>query len=225
MKLRQAVSQIRASFKWLNSDNLITDRAIASELKSVAYLLVKRQTDKRKLLGSNTLFTQVDCLEMERVPLAECCSYTSPCDIGKSVLTIPKIAENVYGLLIQGVYSIDKKVRFNYMDPNRYTNYLRLYPTGEQRERVFWIQNNHLYITDPNIQTVTLSAFFEEDIDLSIYGCNRATFECPTNPLDLEFKCPGFLLNDVFSVVRDNLSKTYKNSQADDTENNRDESK
>lgn len=223
MKLREAVSQIRSLYKWVSSDNLLTERAIASELKSVAYLLIKRETDRRKLLGSNTLFTQIDCLQMEKVPLAECCSYSSPCQIGKSKLTIPKIAENNYGLLIQGVYNIDKTVRFDYIDPNRYSNYLNLYKN--KSKKFFWILNNHLYITDPDIEVVTLSAFFEEDVDLSVYGCGCEDFVCPTNPLDVEFKCPGFLLNTVFTIVRDNLGRTYKQSEIDTQEDNRDTSK
>lgn len=223
--VRDIVSQVRTSFKLVSSDNILTDRAVANELKSVAYLLIKQQTDKRKLLGSDTLFTQIDCLTMESASLAECCSYTSPCKIGKSKLNIPKIGENIYGPLIQGVYSIDKKVRFDYIDPNRYANYLTLYPKSQQKNRFYWIRNNHLYITDPNIETVTISAFFEDDIDLSIYGCNCDNFKCPQNPLDAEFKCPGFLLNNVLSITRDNINATFKRSIEDEQEDNRDTSK
>lgn len=220
--VRSYVSQIRSSFKLLNSDNLISDRGVMNELKSVSYLLIKQQTDKRKLLDSDTLFTQIECLQMEPVPIAECCNYTSPCLIGKSKLPIPKIGENIYGQLIQGVYSIDKKIKFDYIDPNRYTNYLNLYPKDKQTEKFFWIRNGHLYITDPDIETVTLSAYFEDDIDILVYGCNCEDNKCPQNPLDVEFKCPGFLLNDVLTITRRNLAETYKRSTADTQEDNMD---
>lgn len=223
--LRDVVSQIRTSFKLMSSDNLISDRAIASELKSVSFQLIKQQTDKRKLMGSDTLFTQIDCLQMEPASLAECCSYTSPCQIARSVLDIPDIAENIYGPLIQGVYSIDKKNVFDYIDPNRYANYLSLYPKKQQKEKYFWIRNNKLYISDPNIETVVLSAFFEEDINTTIYGCGCDKQPCPQNPLDAEFKCPGYLLNSVISITRSNLVETYKRSQEDPQEDNKDQAR
>lgn len=224
MLLREAVAQIRSSFKLISSDNLITDRCIANELRAVSYLLIKQQTDKRKLLASDSLFTVIDCLQMETAPITECCNYTSPCEIGKSKEPLPKIGENIYGLLIQGVYSIDKKVRFDYIDPNRYISFLNLYPNS--KKKFFWVMNKHLYITDPNIEVVALSAFFEEDINEALYDCNCADDKnCPTNPLDLEFKCPGFLLNNVLTITRDNLSRTYKQSVADTQEDNFDQSK
>lgn len=224
MKVREAVSQLRSSFKLYSSDNAISDRAISKELKSVALLLIKQQTDRRKLMGSSSIFTEIECLEMEKVPLAECCDYTSPCSIGKSKKPIPKVAENIYGPLAQGVFSIDKKSKFTYMDVNRYANFLRLYP--ENNKKTFWIKNNHLYISDPNITVVSLSAYFEEDFDVSLYKCNCTNEDkCPQNPLDADFKCPGFLLNNVMTITRDNLLRTYKQSQEDPQENNKDEAR
>lgn len=224
MTNREIVSQLRTSFKLISSDNLVSDRACLQELRNAAFLLIKQQTDKRKLMASDTLFTQIDCLELERVSLAECCSYTSPCEIGKSKVKIPKIAENIYGPVIQGVYSIDKKVRFDFIDPNRYANYLHLYPKSKQKNKFFWIRNEHLYITDPNIEIVTLSAFFEDDIDTTVYGCDCESIKCPQNPLDAEFKCPGFLINNVLTIARDSILKTYKRSTPDNQEDNLDQS-
>lgn len=223
MTVREAVSQIRTMNKWISSDDLITDRAVASEIKSVSQLLIKQQTDKRKLMASNSIFTQIDCVEMEAAQLAECCSYTSPCQIGKSKQKIPKIGDNIYGLLIQGVYSIDKRVKFDYIDPNRYANFLNLYPKSDKK--FFWVRNDHLYITDPDIEIVALSAFFEDDVDTSLYNCDCDGQDCPPNPLDKEFKCPGFLINNVFTITRDNLTRSYRNSVEDKTENNLSEAK
>ena len=46
---RKLVSDVRAMHKLLSTDNLVTDRAIFSEIKNNALLLVKRETNLRKL--------------------------------------------------------------------------------------------------------------------------------------------------------------------------------
>jgi len=223
MILRQAVSQIRTLMKLTSSDNTITNRALADELRSTAMQLIKRETDKRRLLASSTIFTEIPCIELEKVPLAECCNYRSDCEISRSKYKLPKIAENIYGVLTQGVYSIDKKQEFNFIDVDRYINYLNIYKNKKyKKETFYWITNGYLYITNPNIETVRISAYFEEDVDFSLYTCGECK-ECPDNPLDLEFKCPGYLVPNVLSVVRDTLLKTYKRSVQDNTENDKDE--
>lgn len=210
--VRDIVSKVRAMFKLVSKDDVISDRAIAAEVRDTSYMLIKRETDKRKLFASPNLFTEIPCVEMVEVPLTDCCSYTSPCMIAASKYPIPRIAENMYGLLIQGVYSIDRRMKFVYTTPSAYMNYLAL--DVKKKTDFFWVYNNHLYITNPDIQLVTLSAFFEEDVDWSLYSCSD-TSTCPPNPLDLPFKCPGYLQSDVSNLTYQSLLRTYKQSKED----------
>ena len=62
--LRKLVSDIRSMHKLLSSDNLITDRVIASEIKNNSLLLIKRETNLRKLWATGTLFTTIPCLRL-----------------------------------------------------------------------------------------------------------------------------------------------------------------
>lgn len=223
MTVRDGVSEIRSMFKLVNMDDLISDRAIASAIKTTSLKFIKQQTDKRKLLSSPNIFTELTCLKMQQVPLAECCTYISECTISRSVAQIPKIAENIYGLLVQGVWSIDKKNEFSQMDANRYANSLRL--KLKNPKQYYWVLNNYLYISSPDIELATISACFEDDIDFTKYTCDDSVPDCNENPLDLEFKCPGFLQRDIFSEVYTTMLKTYKNSQDDKTSDQNDTSK
>lgn len=222
LTIRSWVSDIRTSFKLISGDNLISDRMIASELLDVATKLIKQQTDKRKLFFTDTLFTELPCLQMVKTSLAECCDYVSECYIARSQKKIPKIAENIHGLLYKGVFTIDRKSTFTYVDVERYVNLLKLYPGKSFRH--FWISGGYLYISDPHIERVSLVAFFEEPVDPILYHCSDIENLCPTNPLDLEFKCPGYLKDDIKRIVRDNLMRTYKQSQDDKTHDNNDTS-
>jgi len=68
---RKLVSDVRSMHKLLSTDNLITDRAVMSEIKNNAFLLIKRETNLRKLWATDTVFTTIPCLEMVEVPISD----------------------------------------------------------------------------------------------------------------------------------------------------------
>lgn len=225
MTVRDAVSQIRSFFKLLSSDNDISDRAIAAELKSTSLQLIKQETDKRKLFSSDNIFTTIPCLEMEPVPISDCCDYVSDCNIAKSKKQLPKVAENMYGLLVQGTFNLETKEKFNYIDPSRYVGLLHIYPEGKYNKKHWWIVDRYLYFNDENVEKVKFSALFEEDFNPNDFNCNCEPDPCPPNPLDVEFHCPGYLVMRCLSLVRDTMLKTYSRSTQDNTENDIDEQK
>ncbi len=105
--LRKLVSDVRSMHKILSTDSLITDRAIASEIRNNSLLLIKQETNLRKLWATSTLFTTIPCLEMIEVPISECCGYVDPCSVARSKFKLPRISEGNYQYLIQGVWSIN----------------------------------------------------------------------------------------------------------------------
>jgi len=165
--LRKLVSDVRAMHKLLSTDNLITDRVVASEIKNNTLLLVKRETNLRKLWATDTLFTTIPCLELVEVPISECCDYVDPCTVARTKYKLPRICEGNYQYLIQGVYSINamsgqgKKLKETTI--NRYLNLLKL--PIIKNEQYYWIANGgYLYVNNPLLQAVRISAFFEEDV-------------------------------------------------------------
>ena len=128
--LRKLVSDVRSVHKILSTDSLITDRAIASEIRNNSLLLIKRETNLRKLWATDTLFTTIPCLEMVEVSISECCNYVDECSIARTKFKLPRISEGNYQYVIQGVYSINamsgvgKKLKE--ITINRYINLLKL---------------------------------------------------------------------------------------------------
>ena len=224
--LRKLVSDVRSMHKLLSSDNLITDRVVASEIRNNTLLLVKRETNLRKLWATGTLFTTIPCLEMVEVPLSECCEYVDECTIARSKFKLPRISEGNYQYVIQGVYSINamggKGKKLKEITVNRYMNLLKL--PIIKNEEYFWIINDYLYITNPLLQKIRISAFFEEDVSNEIMypecGCGtpQATDEewC-MNPLDKEFALPGYLEKQVLELTSQKLLSTYFSIKTDMT--------
>lgn len=224
--LRKLVSDIRGTHKILSTDSMITDRVIASEIRNSSLLLIKRETNLRKLWSTDSIFTTIPCLEMIEVPISECSDYVDNNTIARSKYKIPKIAEGNYQYVIQGVYSINalggtgKKIKETTV--NRYINLLKLPKT--KNEDYFWITNEYLYISNPLIEAIRLVAYFEEDVnnDIMFSECNCGDTpnedEYCKNPLDKKFSLPGYLEKQVLQLTSETLLKTYFSIKNDITQ-------
>jgi hypothetical protein len=224
--LRKLVSDVRSMHKLLSTDNLITDRAVASEVKNNALLLIKRETNLRKLWATDTLFTTIPCLEMVEVPISECCDFVDPCTVARTRYKLPRIAEGNYQYIIQGVYSINalsgRGTKFKEITINRYVNLIKL--PIIKRESYFWIMNGYLYISNPLIQAIRISALFEQDVPNEIMfpecGCGGIEYtdsEWCKNPLDKPYALPGYLEKQVLELTSQKLLTTYFRLKTDQT--------
>lgn len=221
--VRKLVSDIRGLHKLLSTDAIITDRVIASELKINGLLLLKRETNLRRLWATDTIFVTLPCLQMIEVPISECCDYADPCTISRSKLKLPRICEGNYQYLIQGVYSINamrgKATKLKEITINRYINLLKL--PIIKKDTYYWISNDYLYITNPMIQAVRMAALFEEDVSNELMypdcecGGKPTLNELCKNPLDKESFIPGYLEKQVLQLTSQTLLSTYFGVRAD----------
>jgi hypothetical protein len=225
--VRKLVSDVRAMHRLLSTDNLITDRAIASEIKNNTILLVKRETNLRRLWATDTLFTTIPCLELEQVSITECCDFVDDCTIARTKLKLPRISEGNYQYLIQGVWSINAMggmgKKFKDISINRYLNLLKL--PIIKNESYYWIVNDYLYLTDPLVQKVRIAALFEEDIPNEVRYSGKCEEDITDeqwcmNPLDRESFCPGYLEKQVLELTSQKLLNTYFRLKDDLATNN-----
>ena len=230
--LRKLVSDVRSMHKLLSTDALITDRAIASEIRNHALMLIKRETNLRKLWATDTLFTTIPCLELIEVPISECCDYVDPCSVARTKFKIPRISEGNYQYIIQGVYSINalggngKKLKE--ITINRYVNLIKL--PIIKNEEYYWITNGYLYVSNPLVKSIRLVALFEQDVPNEVMfpqdcDCgNKVTVEdwCK-NPLDKPFALPGYLESQVLELTANKLMATYFRLNDDKTQDNKDD--
>lgn len=225
--LRKLVSDTRSMHKLLSTDSLITDRVIASEIRNNSLLLIKRETNLRKLWATDTVFTTIPCLEMVEVPISECCDYVDPCNVARSKYKLPRISEGNYQYVIQGVYSINamsgQGKKLKEITVNRYINLLKL--PIIKKEEYYWISNGYLYVSNPLLKAIRFVALFEEDVPNEILypECDCGTPQYTTeelckNPLDKEFALPGYLEKQVLELTSQKLLQTYFNVKTDATE-------
>lgn len=224
---RKLISDVRSMHKLLSTDALITDRVIFSELRNNTNLLVKRETNLRKLWATDTLFTTIPCLEMCEVPISECCNYVDECTVSRSVHRLPRISEGNYQYVIQGVYSINamggngKKLKE--ITINRYINLLKL--PIIKNDTYYWIIDGYLYTNNPLLKALRVSCFFEEEVPNEIMypdcGCGKqySLDDLCKNPLDREFSLPGYLEKQVLDLTSQKLLNTYFKLKTDIADN------
>lgn len=208
MKVREIVSKVRTSINALSTDIFVSDRYILSILQDINIKLVTQQLQTRAYWTSPNLFTSLDCLDMEQVPLYTCCDTTTECTIAKSKKKLPEIVDTMYGLVISGVWSIDSKNEFKELEsPRRLENLLKIYP-NKNHNRYYFVQNGYLYITNPLIERVKFTAMFKSFFDKEEYSCENTTSGCKENPLDQEFKTLPKIVSDVTRLTTEEIINT-----------------
>jgi len=219
---RKIVSDIKASNRILSGDAVLNDRAILSHAINVSKQLIRRELNLRKLTTTDSIYTVIPCLELIEVDLSECCSYADECTIARTKTQIPRIEESNYLNAIQAVFSINQKIKLKEITPSRYINILNL--PKRINETYFWLQNNYLYVTNPNVETVKLIAWFAEEVPTEILypqGCDSCkckeviNTELCKNPMDNEFKAPGYLHKPIIDMTTEYLLRTYFNVPMD----------
>lgn len=225
--LRKLISDVRSSHRLLNTDNSITDRAIGSEIVINGTMLIKRESNLRKLWATDTLFTTIPCLELIEVPVSECFDYIDNQTIARTKIKIPKFAEGTYQYIIQGVYSINvlggKGKKLKEVTINRYLNLLKL--NHLKQEEYYIITNDYIYVTNPNVRAIRLSAMFDSIVPNNILypesecGSNIVSNDdyCK-NPLDREYALPSYLEKQTLDLVSQKLLNTYFRIKQDQTQ-------
>jgi hypothetical protein len=135
------------------------------------------------------------------------------------------MSDGIYGLLIHGVFSVDTSQRLKEVTLSRYINLLQL--GLPKKDTYYWIYDRYLYVSSPYVKVVNIWAYFEEDIpdELLYPECDCATRRknpC-ANPLDEEFKCPGYLEEVVVKDTLETLLRTYFRVPVDHTSDNKDD--
>lgn len=216
--------------KLIFSDNIITDRVILGEILSAANLIVGQSLEKRKYWQSPTLFTPINCLEMEQIPLNQCCEYIGDRMVAVSKTSLPKIGEGMFGLAIQGVFGADGSIKFKPTNPNRYANLLKLSIPG--KDKYYWVRDDgRVVVTNEDTRLVNMYAYFTEMVPNSLLypGKDCDCLPKPTNeqlcrnPLDNNFHFISNRMFDLKQLVYKNLMSVYHQTAKDVTSNQLDE--
>lgn len=159
---------------------------------------------------------------MEVVPLSECCDYQSDCMVARTKKKIPKISEGIFGLLIQSVFS-PGMTKFDFASVDRFVNILKL--GNKNTKKYFWIQDDRIYISNHNIENISVYAYFDEEFsakDLSECQDKFTDDDTCVNPIDKPFPIPSYLEKNLIDMVNEVINRIYFQHIEDNTTDNKD---
>jgi hypothetical protein len=204
------IARVKNANKFVNSDDLISDRFIYNMLKSKASVLIKREINLKKLLFSDNLYQAYECICLIPAPGAEC---DLGCPIRRTKKKLPQIEEGLYSYFIQGVFNTSNSEELFPTTIRDFINHTRL--RIKTNRKYYTIRNGYLYVLDPDVESVNMYAYFTESIE-DLDGT-----EC-MSMYDKQFKFPGYLTDTLIEMCTQSLMN-YQRIPQDLEDNNRDE--
>jgi len=206
----ELISRIKNSNKFLSDDDLISDRFIYSLLKQKASVLIKREANLRKLLASDNVYQNYECLHLIPAKGSEC---DLKCPVRRSKNRLPKIEEGLYSYFIQGVFNTSNSEEIFPTTIRDFINHGRL--RIKTPKKFYSIKDGYLYVLDPDVECVNIYAYFTEPIeDLDGTQC--------VSMYEKEFKIPAYLVDSLIELCNQSLINYHK-FPMEMEDNNRDE--
>lgn len=217
--VREVISEVRNDLRANSIDEWVPSKYIHSKLKGAASLFIKREADDRRLQKYLDIWTVIECLEMEEIPLIQCCNIDIPnCKtVMRSKKKLPDIYSTRYGYAMT-ISSVDYERDYLATTPREY-KYNMNREFVDRSKRYFWIENGHLIIPGSMVQNVRVRAIFvDKAAAVRLNTCGDENTGC-VNFLDQEFVVPEHLLKNVKDATTSAILNSYKQLQPDELPN------
>jgi len=210
MTIYQFISDVSNSIQAINKDDRVSDRYIYSLAKDyTSYLLSQRPL--RDVFRDSSIFTEVTCVEMERIRADKCeIAEFRKCDkVMRTTCKLPDIFNSSIGPIIISVSNITGE-----------TEYQRLRTLADfkmQQKRkfqnatsYFYLANGYLYVVGSTPEIVSINALFTDKLEAeSFTECGNKVDACAT-PYDFDIVIPNKYISTVKDQVVKHITTTYK---------------
>lgn len=217
--VREVISEVRIDLRANNIDEWVPSKYLHSKLQDAASLFIKREADDKRLQKYMDLWVTIDCLEMEEVPLIQCCDLDIPnCKtVMRSKKKLPDVYSTRYGYVLT-VSSVDYGRNYTATTPREY-QYILNREFVDKSKRYFWIENGHLIIPGSMVQNVRVRGMFLNKAEAVRFNvCGDDSTGC-VNLLDQEFVAPEHLLKNIKDATVAAILNSYKQLQQDELPN------
>lgn len=226
MTNRMVISRIRKIFKEVHADSRFTSRLAYSILLSISKLLIKRDSERLKMMNQSNLFKKLKCVEIIEAPAIDpCCGIKSKCTVFRTKDRLPTIYADTYGPLIRNVTTIDGSKTLTSIQPQEFER-IENNPWNKKRStKYYFYSDGYLYFPRGSFKMVDVDAYWEESID-GISKCkDKSTEDKKCQPfLDRDFNIPGYFEATLFQLAEQEIKGTYasiptKEHQVDKNDN------
>lgn len=226
MKIKQYISNLVNDFKAYEGDMQLSPKFLYYKSIDIgADFVAKSNSAMRRLYKLQEGWKAIECLEMEEVPVTECCDIdTRICQkLMKSKYPIPNTFTSMFGNVIKYVSSNNLGSFYDPTTP-------RDWKAKQKREfkdkskKFYWLINNYIYIPIPigelgTPESIRLEGWFIEPWKADELNALNDNKEICINPLDYEMPLPESLRNDVSKEMYNQLRQVYLQISNDDYPN------
>lgn len=209
----EIISKIRNANKFISKDDKLSDRWVLASAYDIVKRLMKQGNNLVKAYKSDEIFQYLPCIKMTCVDISECTSISSGVKVAKSVNKLPEIETGLNGFLIQRVVTIDG-TDISKTTAREYSSISNMKYAANKL--YYWIQNGYLYISNPEIELVNMSAYFKDYLETEEDGC--------PDPYGRKFLCPEWLIDETLQILNKELQPLHS-YRDDNGSDNQDKSK
>jgi|ERR1051325_1933477 hypothetical protein len=185
MLVRKLIADVRETLRKRNVDDRIPAPFIYNKLIKFASLLIKRESDSRKIFSQTHIFKNVE------FKLEDYNGYK------RSILEIPSFFSTNYGnLLVVGATDYTNAYKQTVPEAYERTKYREF---KDPNNRYYWIENKHLVIPDNFLRFVNVRGLFYDYKELPCQSI-----------LDTDFPCPDYLMEEVLIQTVNSLTLREK---------------
>lgn len=187
MTKREIISLVRNELNTITLDDRISNRYIYSKIISYADIIIKRESDTRRLFNSTNIFLVDEFFKLKESKLINCTTvYIPNCTtVMKSVNKLPTFYSSIYGNLLI-ISTLDESNRFEQTTPENYKNISNR--EFKPKTGYYWISDGYLIIPNSEVEAVKLRWVDKKEV-------NQVT------SLDEKIGMPEWLISDVIRMV------------------------
>jgi hypothetical protein len=198
---RHIISQVRNKLGGNRLDDRISNHTILTTLLNFAALLIRRDSESRKLFSNSTMIVLPDCIELEEIDSScNCLGIVVPkCRIlKKSVNKLPDFFISNFSLPLIQVTSVDESTQFHPTTSYVYSQSLNR-EFVKRANKYFWIEDGYLVIANEDIEAVKVKGYFK-----NYTTPVKRSSTCKTY-LDGMWNVPDYLTADILKLSTEDL--------------------
>lgn len=221
MTNNEVVSKVLNSMKFLNKDEHISRRYVLRLLRDSSKNLIAQKLLDRTILEEQNLYTEIPCLEFERVDTISCpiIEFRKCSILMKSKKPLPELVFSRLGSSIKEVVSLDGLTDIYLTSPEQYRRDRKRRYSKSDDVYLYVDTDNHAYIVDKEIYSVNMTVLtLKTDEVAEVSSCSKK--ESCKSGWEYEFIVPDKLQDTVFKEVLQILMTPYSARRADQNPNN-----
>ena len=202
------ISQVRNQLRMINADYKIPNKFIWSIIDKHSRWLINEDSNKLRLIRSNTIFQTWKCVDVLPAPtIDDCCGVKSRCTVQRTAVKAPALYEDTAGIIIKSIYSIDGSVEFKRITVQEYIRKLENANFKYDKSNYYYYNNGWFYFPNSSIRKVMIKGYFIDDI-AEYNDCEDIEIDPCKTKMDETFNIPDYISGRLMDFVLKDLGIT-----------------